>query len=74
MAKKKKTSFDFKYRLKSQYRRYQQHEQWLECSSSAKDKMEKMFPMMYDFIMLQPPEATPNMVVKDDPEQEESKE
>jgi aspartate oxidase len=71
MARKKKAKKDYKYRLLSQYRKYPQHEVWLECTLGAKEKIEKMFPMMYEFVLQAPPEMTPNMKVDEANEESE---
>ena len=71
MAKRKTLKKDYKYRLFSQYRKYPQHHEWFECTVAAKEKMEKMFPMMYEFILQAPPEMTPNMKVEETKEESE---
>lgn len=61
MAKSKK----YLYRKKSQYFRSGACKIWLKCTETAKQKIIKMFPNMYDFKLKEPPEPTPNMVIKE---------
>jgi hypothetical protein len=44
---------------------------WLECTLGAKEKIEKMFPMMYEFVLQAPPVMTPNMKVDEANEESE---
>ena len=64
MAKKKKDTFEFEYRRHPQWVKTSAHKVWLQCTSEAKDKMERMFPNVYIFKRKTPPEPTPSMVKK----------
>lgn len=73
MAKKKKSpEKEFLYRLKPQYQRIAQHQNWNECTLDAKKRIEKMYPNTYEFKLKAPPAPTPNMVQNDDAEKENS--
>ena len=61
MAKSKK----YLYRKKAQYFRSGADKKWLSCTETAKQKIDKMFPNVYDFKLTTPPEPTPNMVKKE---------
>ena len=73
MAKKKKVAMEFMYRRNQQWVKTASHKEWLQCTAEAKDKMQFMFPNVYLFKRVTPPEPTPNMVKKNKVEKENNK-
>lgn len=51
----------WKYRVKKEYAHYKMSLEWHECTDDAKQRIEKMYPKMYEFKEDTPPLATPSM-------------
>ena len=56
------------YRKKPQYWKRSEDSNYLKCSESAKEKIQKMYPNGYEFKSIEAPKPTPSMIDKESDE------